>query len=81
MKCEQELGHTGRVFTIKVSDPPITHDVVKAWSSGIETAIFSRPVEPRQFFVVLKSTANVKKEVENLKKVVFAGSKIQVCWS
>jgi hypothetical protein len=51
---------------------------VKGWSSAIETAVFSKPVEPRQFLVVFKPNANVKKELETLRKVVFAGSKITV---
>ena len=76
---EKELGHTGRVYSVKIADPPLSQEVVKGWSSAIETAVFAKPVDPRQFLVVFKHNANVKKEVENLKKVVFAGSKIQVC--
>jgi hypothetical protein len=77
-KAEQELVHSGRAFTIKVADPPITQDIVKGWSSGIETAVFTRPVEPRQFLIVFKPNTNIKKELETLKKLNFAGGKVQV---
>jgi hypothetical protein len=78
LKAEQELGHSGRVFTVKVADPPLNHEVIKGWSTGIETAVFARPVEARQFFVVFKPNANVKKEVEALRKLSYAGGKLQV---
>jgi hypothetical protein len=78
LKAEQELGHGGRVYLVKVQDPPITESIVKSWNAGIEAAVFSKSVEPRQFLVIFKHNANVKKEVEALKKVSFAGAKITV---
>jgi len=78
LQAEKDFGHTGRVFTVKLPDPVVTEDIVRSWSNTIETAVFPRSIEPRQFFVVFKNNANVKKEVENLKKVSFGGGKLQV---
>lgn len=63
---------------VKIADPPITESIVKSWNPTIEAAVFSKPVEPRQFLVIFKHDTNVKKEVEALKKVSFAGAKITV---
>jgi len=78
LKAEQELGHGGRVYLVKVQDPPITEQLIKSWHVGIETAVFSKSVEPRQFLIIFKHDADVKKGVEALKKTKFAGSNITV---
>jgi len=78
LKAEQELGRGGRVYLVKVQDPPITEQLVKSWNAGIETAVFAKSVEPRQFLIIFKHDADVKKGVEALKKTKFAGGLITV---
>jgi hypothetical protein len=52
--------------------------MVMGWSSNIENAMFYKAIEPRSFLVVLKPDANVKKEIEILKKVSFGAGKLIV---
>ena len=78
LALEKELMSTSRVFTVKLPDPVITEDLIKTWSSKIESTIFSKPVEPRQFLVVFKPDADVKKEVQALRNVSIGGGKLTV---
>ena len=78
LALEKELMSTSRVFTVKLPDPVITEDLIRTWSSKIESTIFSKPVEPRQFLVVFKPDADVKKEVQALRNVSLGGGKLTV---
>jgi hypothetical protein len=68
----------GRLLTVKLPDETITQESIRKWSGAIENAIFPKPIEPRTFLLVLKSKSNIKKEIENLKKISFGGGKLVV---
>lgn len=78
-KAELEMSKTSnKVLVVKLPDPVVSAETVKAWSTGIESALFPKPVGPRSFLLVLKDEVDMKKEIEKLKKVTFGAGKLTV---
>lgn len=78
-KAEMEMSKTNnKVVVVKLPDPVVSGETVKGWSTGIENALFPKPVGPRSFLIVLKDDVDVKKEIEKLKKVSFGNGKLMV---
>lgn len=70
LKAEQELSSSNnRILKITMPDPVINTEDVQGWSASIESVLFTKTLEARQFTIVLSSGANVKKEIEKLSKV------------
>lgn len=78
-KAEQEMNKTSsRILLVKLPDQAVTNDMVKSWSPSIENAMFPKSIEPRSFLLVMKPDANIKKEIDTLKKISFGNGKLSV---